>query len=262
MSGSAAPNPVHGIELPVINQALKTFEAKTDGDVTFGTEAAVLSRPEGAERLTSQPAAVHYLDENIGTLTAVVFKYYDGTGARSGDKVEDSTKDGYYMEGAKILPQVDEDAQEIHGDLHLPLASFKGEGDPQPDTDTRLLAGSLSLFGRFGELVEIGYLGQNNLDFRDVMESGRIPEPTVTKTISPSRLEPPFSIRFGSGWHHDVRAVYNRYMGISQIAAFIKLQRAPNGQVSPAQADMIERLGAIEPVRGKPQPPRPPLQRR
>jgi hypothetical protein len=261
MSGSGAPNPAHGIELPVINQALKAFEAKTYGHVTFGLEAAVLSRPEGAERLTSQPAAVHYLGESVGTVTAVVFGCYDGTGARTEDKVKDTTGDGYYMEAAKILPRVNEAAQMVHGDVHLALASFKGEEDLRSDTDVRLLAGSLSLFGRFGKLVEIGYLGQNNLDFHDIMEGGQTPTPTATKTISPRRLQPPFSVTFGSTWHHDVRAVYNRYR-ISQVAAFITLERGDNGQVSPAQADMIERLGAIEPVPGKPQPPRRPLQRR
>lgn len=246
MTGEVPPDAFQKFEQPIA-EALAVFSALTDGDVEFGPEATRLSQPEGADRPSSQPAAVRYLGETVGSLTAVIFKYYDGTGRTSPRRVRGLTGGEFFLETAKVLPRLEKQAQAAHGDVHLALAAFTAEEPTK--FEPRLLAGSLSLFGRFRGAVELGYLGQNNVDFSAAMSGSQPARPAATVTVSPERLDPAFAANPGSRWTNDLRAVYNRYPGVSQIAGILTLDRH-NGGVSPAQASLLRRLGTVEPVPG------------
>ena len=231
---------------PVIPEALAAFSARAGGDVEFGPEAAHLDQPEGAARPSSPPAEVRYLGETVGKLTVVVFKYYDGTGNESGVRI--SSSEGFFLETAKAKPRPDRASQRIHGDVHLPLASFRGEVT-EPGLNTKLLAGSLSLFASFrGEVIEVGYLGQDASDFDQTMSGTETPPPIATATVKSQRLDPLFSGGFSSRWTNDLRTVYNRRPAISQVAAFLTLDRDDHGAVSRTQANMLRELGTVEPV--------------
>src|SRR5665213_292444 len=117
-------NPYQALEQP-ISDALEMIAAVSGGDVEFGPEAAQVNQVSGSARPTSLAAEVLYLGEVVGSLTTVIFKPYDGTGNPSAGRVYDSGG-GFFLETARIIPRMDEEAQAIHGDVHLAIASFKG----------------------------------------------------------------------------------------------------------------------------------------
>ncbi|HEY5152595.1 MAG TPA: hypothetical protein VII55_01330 [Candidatus Saccharimonadales bacterium] len=249
MAGETGANPYLELEQP-ISEALDLIAAVAGGNVEFGPEAAHLSYAAGDERPASQPAAVRYLGETVGSLKVVIFEPFDGTGNRidrSDRPVYDAAR-GFFPETARIKARMYDEAQAVHGDVHLAVASFRGE---QPNFDPRLLAGSLSLFGRFGVVAEIGYLGQDNLAFGNIMAGKQTPAPAVTQTVKPDRLNHSFSRMVMNRPASDFRAVYNRYPGVSQVAGFITLNRDEKGGVSRAQADMLHRLGTVQPVQAR-----------